>query len=528
MHIFSQKHSKNLAEDMVRENNPKQLSIQEFKTPFYRGLDKNNRWVSLAQVLPWEEMTKIYTQSLHKTFGRPAAPTRIVIGALIIKHKLRMSDEETIATIQENPYLQYFIGNEEFSHKPAFDPSLFVTIRKRLGDEALADMNAKFISMVKTAEKEQWSQSKKKKRKSSKASNSFAESPEEGSEKSSEEPTHKGVLLLDATVAPADIKYPTDLDLLNSSREHSERLIDMLYEPEAGKVKPRTYRRKARKDYLSLAKKRKKSVKELRKGLRKQLNYLKRNLHTTSNLLDSYKDRKIPFAYKDFKTLWVITEVYRQQKEMYDQHRHKIADRIVNISQPHVRPIVRGKAGKDVEFGAKISASVIDGYTFLDRVSWDAYNESSDLPLQVERYKERFGYYPAVVVTDQIYGTRGNRKYLKERLIRFSGKSLGRPPKEAALDDAFIKVRQKQRKYESRLRNHIEGKFGEGKRSYDLGLVKTKTARTSEAWIAAVFFVMNLARWLRDYFLSLFSELFSTAFRVSFAFKERLSVLTWA
>jgi len=509
---------------MVREDNPNQLSIEDFKTPFYRGLDKNNRWVRLAQVLPWEEMAKIYTQSLNKTFGRPATPTRVVIGALIIKHKQRLSDEETIAAIQENPYLQYFIGYEEFSHKPPFDPSLFVTIRKRLGQEALDEMNAKFISMVKAAEKEQASQSKKKKRKSSKPSNPSAESPEQRAEKSPEEPTHKGVLLLDATVAPADIKYPTDLDLLNASREHSERLIDMLYEPGAGKVKPRTYRRKARKDYLSLAKKRKKSVKELRKGLRKQLNYLKRNLHTINKLLDNHKGRKTPFEYKDFKTLWVITEVYRQQKEMYDQRSHKIADRIVSISQPHVRPIVRGKAGKDVEFGAKISACLIDGYTFLDKISWAAYNESSDLPLQVERYKERFGYYPEVVVTDQIYGTRANRKYLKELNIRFSGKALGRPRKETGLDDTVLKAQQKQRKYESRLRNHIEGKFGEGKRGYDLGLVKAKTTRTSEAWISAVFFVMNLARWLRDYFLSLFSDLFSAFFRVNFAFKEQFAL----
>jgi len=305
---------------MVREDNPNQLSIEEFKTPFYHGLDKNNRWVRLAQVLPWEEMTKIYTQSLNKIFGRPATPTRVVIGALIIKHKQRLSDEETIAAIQENPYLQYFIGYEEFSHKPPFDPSLFVTIRKRLGEEALDQMNEKFISMVKGAEKEQASQSKKKKRKSSKPSNSSGESPEQRAEGSPEEPTHKGVLLLDATVAPADIKYPTDLDLLNTSREHSERLIDMLYEPEAGKVKPRTYRRKARKDYLSLAKKRKKSVKELRKGLRKQLNYLKRNLHTINKLLDNYKDRKIPFEYKDFKTLCIVKPLDIYSKMLYNHY----------------------------------------------------------------------------------------------------------------------------------------------------------------------------------------------------------------
>lgn len=513
---------------MVREENPNQLSIEEFKTPFYHGLDKNNRWVLLAQALPWEEMTRIYTQSLHKTFGRPAIPTRVVVGALIIKHKLRLSDEETIAAIQENPYLQYFIGYEEFSHKPPFDPSLFVSIRKRLGEEALNEMNAEFVSMVKAAEKAQVSPAKKRKRKNSTLSDPSAESSEERTSDSPEEPTHKGVLLLDASVAPADIKYPTDLDLLNACREHSERLIDKLYKPEAGKVKPRTYRRRARKEYLALAKKRKKSVKELRKGIRKQLNYLKRNLRTINMLLDGYAGREIPLEYKDFKTLWVISEIYRQQQEMYDQRRHRIDARIVSVSQPHVRPIVRGKPGKEVEFGAKISASVIDGYTFLERISWDAYNEGCDLPSQVERYKERFGFYPEAVSADPIYGTRDNRKYLRERGIRFSGKALGRPPKRENLDEALIKAHKKRRKYETRLRNHIEGKFGEGKRGYDLGLVKTKTTRTSEAWIAAVFFVMNLARWLRDYFLSRFFRIFSAFFRGHFAFKERFTALVGA
>ena len=123
---------------------------------------------------------------------------------------------------------------------------------------------------------------------------------------------------------------------------------------------------------------------------------MRRNLRIINELLDGYKGRKVPYEKKDFKTLWVITEIYRQQRQMYEKGSHRIENRIVSLSQPHVRPIIRGKAGSEVEFGAKLSASVIDWYAFLDRISWEAYNESGDLPSQVERYRERFGYYPAV------------------------------------------------------------------------------------------------------------------------------------
>ncbi|MCJ7813610.1 transposase, partial [bacterium] len=312
----------------------------------------------------------------------------------------------------------------------------------------------------------------------------------------------QGKLILDASVAPQDIKFPTDLDLLNDSREHTERIIDELWEPGPEKRKPLTYRMIARKEYLSVVKKKKKSVKVLRAGIRKQLNYIKRNIKTIKNMLDPRIGKPLPLCKRDLKTFWVVQEIYRQQKEMYDNQTHQVSDRIVSVAQPYVRPIVRGKSGKHTEFGAKFSVSLVKSFTFLDHLDWDAYNESTDLVNQVENYKERFGFYPEEVIVDNIYGTRENRKYLKEHNIVFSGRALGRPPK---LTDEEAKIERIRQKAQGRLRNQIEGKFGEGKRKYDLDCVKAKTMRTSESWIAAVFFVMNLARWLRmSSFLSLF------------------------
>ena len=156
------------------------------------------------------------------------------------------------------------------------------------------------------------------------------------------EVTHKGRVLFDATACPQDIAYPTDLDLLSKARKESERIIDLLYQKELDQHKPRTYRKIARKEYLKTAQKKKKSKKEIRKAVGKQLNYLKRNLGSIDTLLDSYK--AIPLKAKDYKTYLVIQTLYQQQKEMYDERKHSVDDRIVSIRQPHVRPIVRGKS----------------------------------------------------------------------------------------------------------------------------------------------------------------------------------------
>jgi hypothetical protein len=356
--IFYQNRPQNLGDEMVKYTSTKQLSIEEFKTPFYFGLDKNNRWAKLAAVIPWDDLAKIYYKTLCDDFGRPALDARIVIGAMIIKEKKRLPDEETIEEIKENAYLQYFLGYEEFSHKAPFDASLFVTLRERLGVEAFEKMTRAFIEKIESVEKA----------KSPKVENKDQDPPVK------DEDRRQGKLILDATVAPQDIRFPTDLDLLNEAREHTERIIDTLWDPGNGAKKSLTYRRKARAAYLNLARKKKKNVKEIRKAIRKQLGYLSRNINTIKILLKPELGKPVPLGIKDLRLFWVLQEVYRQQKEMYDKRSHQVSDRIVHVSQPHVRPIVRGKSGKDVEFGSKLSVSLVNGYVFLDHLSWDAFN----------------------------------------------------------------------------------------------------------------------------------------------------------
>ncbi|MBE9541731.1 MAG: transposase, partial [Proteobacteria bacterium] len=118
---------------MVRYISERQLSIEEFKTPFQAKLSAENRWVKLSQVVPWDEFASAYVSMMNTSQGRPGISPRIVLGALIIKHKEKLDDRGVILAIQENIYMQYFIGLKEFTIDPVFDPSLFVQIRKRVG-----------------------------------------------------------------------------------------------------------------------------------------------------------------------------------------------------------------------------------------------------------------------------------------------------------------------------------------------------------------------------------------------------------
>lgn len=490
MHIFKAISEKNFADrrDMIKPENLRQMAIEDFILPFGGKLDKRNRWVKLAETMPWEELSMVYNKSLSTNQGRPALPSRIVIGALIIKHMQNFTDEELMEQIRENAYLQYFLGYSIYDYDNIFEPSLLVQIRKRLGEESVKEINEIFINRTKEKSRDKKKNDFEKKGKKN--------TPEPRKEEDKE---NKGILLLDATAAPADIKYPTDIELLNEAREKSEKMIDKLYKPEKGKVKPRTYRKRARKLYLKMAKKRNKSKKEIRKGIKQQLGFIERNLKTIEKILER---ERFSLTKKDQELYKTLQEVYRQQKEMYDEKTHRIENRIVSITQPHIRPIIRGKSKTPVEFGAKLSTSLVDNYMYLDHIGWNAFNEGADLPEQVENFKKRFGFYPKVVITDMKYGSRENRNYLKERGIRFSGIPLGRPKKD--ITTLENKIQKKQRMKEAKLRNAIEGKFGVGKRKYSLDQVYAKLKETSENWIAMVIFVINIAQWLRDIFLSFF------------------------
>lgn len=131
---------------------------------------------------------------------------------------------------------------------------------------------------------------------------------------------------------------------------------------------------------------------------------------------------------KEIPLYLTIIILYEQQKYMYDNRIHSVEHRIVSISQPWLRPVVRGKAKTLVEFGAKSDLSLdSEGYGRIERISFEPYNESTCLTEAIERFRKRTGYYPKRVLADQIYRIRENRKYCRDHGIRLSGPRLGRP-----------------------------------------------------------------------------------------------------
>jgi transposase, IS5 family len=460
---------------MYRKLDSNLVQQESIEFPVEYKLAEDNRWVILSNLIPWEEFEEEYADQFSTDTGAPAKSFRMALGALIIKERLGVSDRETVEQIRENPYLQYFLGISVYSNQQLFDASMLVHFRQRISGEMVNRINRKLFSKP-----------------GKKAGGEGQEKKLEGEKR---EPPNQGKLILDATCAPADIAYPTDLNLLNLAREQTERIIDILHDTAREKIKkkPRTHRRIARKDYLKVSKKRRPTKKQRQKAIKKQLQYVKRNLAHIGELEKVSGFQRL--SRQQYKTLLVVAEVYRQQLWMSENNKQRVDDRIVSIMQPHIRPIVRGKAGKSVEFGAKLSVSCVDGYVFLDRIDWNNFNESCDLESQIETFKNYTGLYPESVHVDKIYRNRKNRAFCKEKGIRISGISLGRPKNNVSKEE------KKQAQNDERVRNCIEGKFGEGKRRYSLNLVMAKLPNSSETVIAITFLTMNLFALLRQILL---------------------------
>lgn len=478
---FTEKSMHLAREDSMYEYINRQIRLPgEFFLPFGGKLNPENRWVKLAEMIPWEDFEEEYVKNFKKSHkGERAYNVRIALGSLIIKERLGLSDEETVNQISENPYLQYFLGFDKYEEKVPFNPSQLTHFRKRFDSDMMNRVNEAIIM-------------KNKDEKDDDRNSNSENSPENKDEKVEkvEKTENSGTLILDATCTPADIQYPTDARLLNDARECLEEIVDALHTSNKGKEKrPRTYRQKARKEYIDFTKQRKPKPKQIRKIKGKLLRYIKRLLGYIEKL--SEQNGLDVLTKRQYKNILVIQELYRQQHEMQKTKTYRTDDRIVSISQPHVRPIVRGKVSAATEFGAKIGISVEEGFARCEIISWDAFNEGNTLKEAVERYKERNGFYPAVVLADKIYRNRDNREYCIKNQIRLSGPALGRKTEEVKKEE------QKLAYQDSCERNQVEGKFGEGKRKYSLGKVMMKLAKTSETAIILSLIVMNLEKSLR-------------------------------
>jgi transposase, IS5 family len=416
-------------------------------------INPKSKWLAMESAMPWQDIEE-HLEDLFEERGRNAIPVRWIVGALIIQAERKTSDRETMEDIMEMPMLQYFLGLDEYVMDPLFDFSLLCKYRQRIGIDIAKEM----IEILLTHHKV------------------IGRTP-------NVEVTHEGSLSIDATVMPVNITYPTDLKLLNQVREKTEELIDIGQAQAKEDPKPRTYREEARTEYLKYAKAKRLTINKRRTSLRIQLQYIRRNIETIDSRVES---GVYAFSEDQMTEFSTCKEIFRQQTHLWETKAKHIDDRIVSLHQPHIRCIVRGKAGAPYEFGPKVALSKVNGFVHIDEISFDNFNEGQTLPSIVHRYKELHGVYPISVRADKIYQTRENKKFCAGLGIRLSGKPLGRPKNEP--DPTSEELRKED--FVKRL--EVEGVIGVLKNKYGLDTIMTKLPESQKASIGLVFFAMNL------------------------------------
>ena len=392
-----------------------QLSFVDFNESCGMQLDHDNEWILHASRLPWKAWEALYAALFPAKIGNVAKPCRMVLGSLILQMRMGFSDRELVNQIQQNPYFQYFVGLKAFQHDAPFVPTLLVEWRKRLDVHFLVKANDILCDAMPGL------------------------SLYRGGGKKRRHGTLVATQICDATVAPQNIRFPQDTSLLNEARVKLEDMIDFFC-GKYGLEKPRTYRKVAHKEYLTFAKSKKPSADKVRAAVKAQLSYVRRDLE----YIDSFMRQGYAPDKKYADNIITIHRLYEQQKYMFDSNVHKVDNRIVSISQPYVRPIMRGKANRPTEFGAKLHLSIDE---------------------------RGFG-----------------KQICKEHGIRISGPRLGRPPSDARV----IKRDRKTAAVDKIDRIEIERYFSIAKRRNGMGLITKKREDTSLSTIAMSVLVTNI------------------------------------
>jgi hypothetical protein len=412
--------------------------------------------MKLGRLIPWKQMEEVYRGYFSERMGRPAKDSRLICGLLVVKHTEGYSDERVVAEYLENPYVQAFCGEETFVTKGGIDPSLLSKLRKRLGKTFFQRLERDVLEVLKRGRI-----------------------------------VRAGDHMLDATVVPAHIEYPTDAKLLNRARQWVVKVIQVIRKRCDVKEKVRTYCRKAQSAYLGFQKKRKKTKAMVRLMRGKLLRYLRRNVRQLDELLREHaKELRRKERLFLEKRLATVKTIYDQQRELWKTRARTVKERIVSLHLPHIRPIVRGKDGRDVEFGPKILMSWTDGFGFLDALKFEAHNEGALWGKSLELHKERFGEYPTESTGDGIFGTRDNRRMLKRKGVRGGVRALGRAA-HTMENRSWLKEKQRLRG------SRMEGIIGHAKSHFGLDRIRYTVKDGEEMWIRLGLLAMNLSTALK-------------------------------
>lgn len=464
---------------------------------FEGNLDESSRWVQLANALPWDAIEAAYTKTADVFYeGQLTKSARMAFGALYIQISEGYKDEQTRQQIQESPEMQYFCGYSRFIDEPPFDATLMAQFRRRITPAMLLEL----MSMMFAEDAiKQMRLSGAPSLVHDEAALVTDEEPNANDDQEisaapaeSDATKNHGILLLDAIFASEDTDDFADIDLLNEVRGVFENAVETLYARirTAYEEKPRTYRRKANKDYLTFVKKSKQSPKELRAAIRKQLEFIAHNMRTLEDLIENGASLSA-LSRQNYRKLLISMEVFRQQQQINETKSQQVEGKIVSLAHPHLRPIASDQEQVASGIGAKLAIGFAGGFAFASNMQWENFPESGLLQAAAEEYRSILEDNPAVIVADRVYPNRENRLYCAERGIHLAGPKLGRKSIVNSLESAT------RRYQEIDSPPTQEGTIGPGR-------IMAKLTDASQTSIAMGFFVANMEKQLRNHQLPAF------------------------
>jgi transposase, IS5 family len=277
----------------------------------------------------------------------------------------------------------------------------------------------------------------------------------------------------DATCYESRISFPTPVKLLWDCCNKTY----LSYNAIKKQLKQRTSRcnyEDRKKEFLGYQKTKKKTKKAEKKLIKKLLKFLLRLLHLHNQIVTQ---KRVMLSLKQQEQMLTITEVYGQQHSKVYGHVDQIKDRIVSLSKPYIRPIVRGKETKAVEFGAKVNKLQVDGISFIEHFSYDAFNEGTRLKNCISLHQKLFGKC-TLHSADKIYATNENRKYCTSNKIVTNFEPKGKQK------IAHVKQSKTMRAILNKERGtRLEGSFGNEKNHYQLHKINARNAITEKCWI---------------------------------------------
>lgn len=279
----------------------------------------------------------------------------------------------------------------------------------------------------------------------------------------------KDLCMSDATCYESHLRYPTDIKLMWECCEWLYVLLHRMCR-EVGERLPRSKYNDVSRERLAYSKQRKPKKSATRRMQRRLLKLLGKLIGQWNNLCRQYAPL-ISLTAEQHKRITAIREVHRQQTDHFNKK--DVRHRIVSIDRPYIRPIVRGKENKRVEFGAKVNNIQIDGISFIEHHSFEAFNEGTRLKQCVEYQEQLTGVIVKRIGMDTIYASNGNRRFCTEKGITTNFVRKGQRPKDEPAEVSTA------RRIIGNLRATVmEGSFGNQKLHYGVGRIAARNRRS--------------------------------------------------